>query len=719
MRAVLYFLLFLFFWTACTSNRQKVEAIPTVDLAQKLEEYHQQEAADSIIELYTSISGEYVPGDDSVASRVHFIYAFALKKRENYNLASSHYKKSLEYALNVYPTNHSKIGEIYNNLGNVYRALRKTDSAIFFFQKRLNVPQPNEQLAMTYNNIGELYRTDKNYDSAIHYFEKSIPLQNIEERHYPINNIGLTYARKGDYAKAHQYLNEALELRKSVLAGNDPNYYLISRTLNNQAYVAMLEEDTEKVLNYADLALSYPHQHNRTLFYSWYAKTQSLFDLDRLEEALAAAQEADRVLLERQQAIISQADKLFLVNETNYFSEIGFEIARKLNDLDQAFYFSERKKGNILQELRAEQDKELLGERVLKIRDIQNQLDTKSALIEYTFTEDSLYAFVITLNEAKLIPLASSEADSLAIRFIKDIQRLTGEYIESGHQLYQRIFEPLEAILGSRRRLTIIPDRNIHYAPLEALLYKEAPKPYKLNTAYLSKLPYLIKKYTVSYYVSASLAVEKRSKREPYDQGFVAFAPNFDGTKLKPLPYSEKAVQEIVRSFKSQNKKASLHKEPKKSTFVRYMASENSTQFLHIDTHGFANPGAEQGWLMFQDSSLYLNEILRLPSIQDKMDLAVLSACHSGDGVYKEGEGLLSVSWGFLSIGARNVIHSHWLASDESAAKTMEIFYDLVLKEGLSYSEALRQAKLRLISSKELHLAHPILWGCMSIQEVI
>jgi CHAT domain-containing protein len=64
-----------------------------------------------------------------------------------------------------------------------------------------------------------------------------------------------------------------------------------------------------------------------------------------------------------------------------------------------------------------------------------------------------------------------------------------------------------------------------------------------------------------------------------------------------------------------------------------------------------------------------------------------------------------------LYAGTKNIIVSLWKVTDESTSDLMVDFYknSLAGKEQLSYSEALRNAKLKMI--REGKYAHPLYWS--------
>ena len=77
-------------------------------------------------------------------------------------------------------------------------------------------------------------------------------------------------------------------------------------------------------------------------------------------------------------------------------------------------------------------------------------------------------------------------------------------------------------------------------------------------------------------------------------------------------------------------------------------------------------------------------------------DLAVLSACETARGRERKGEGALSLSRAFLYAGARSVVSSMWPVDDRETVRTMEAFYEGVLREGKSVPSSLRLARLAI-----------------------
>jgi len=74
------------------------------------------------------------------------------------------------------------------------------------------------------------------------------------------------------------------------------------------------------------------------------------------------------------------------------------------------------------------------------------------------------------------------------------------------------------------------------------------------------------------------------------------------------------------------------------------------------------------------------------------------------------GEGVLGLTRAFFYAGARNVTVSLWNVNDSATSALMKGFYTR-LNQGESKSEALRQAKLRLLNGSNLAWRNPYFWG--------
>jgi CHAT domain-containing protein len=106
-----------------------------------------------------------------------------------------------------------------------------------------------------------------------------------------------------------------------------------------------------------------------------------------------------------------------------------------------------------------------------------------------------------------------------------------------------------------------------------------------------------------------------------------------------------------------------------------------------------------------EDGILYSGEIYTLDL---HADLVVLSSCESGIGRLAKGEGMFSLTRGFIYAGANNVVVSLWKVYDKHTSKLMIEFYRGIAA-GQDYSTALHNAKLKMLQNEDT--AFPVSWA--------
>jgi CHAT domain-containing protein len=95
------------------------------------------------------------------------------------------------------------------------------------------------------------------------------------------------------------------------------------------------------------------------------------------------------------------------------------------------------------------------------------------------------------------------------------------------------------------------------------------------------------------------------------------------------------------------------------------------------------------------------------------VEWAVLSACDTGVGEVKAGEGVIGLRRAFEVAGADTLIMSLWSVEDESARRWMKVLYEGRLLKGLDTAEAVREASLAVLNERreENQSTHPFYWA--------
>src|SRR6185369_9934853 len=88
--------------------------------------------------------------------------------------------------------------------------------------------------------------------------------------------------------------------------------------------------------------------------------------------------------------------------------------------------------------------------------------------------------------------------------------------------------------------------------------------------------------------------------------------------------------------------------------------------------------------------------------------LVVLSACDTGVGEVRNGEGVYGLRRAFLLAGAETLVMSLWPVRDWVTREMMTAYYT-GLREGLGRGDALRRAQLAMLARKTRR--HPFYWA--------
>ncbi|MEL7532705.1 MAG: CHAT domain-containing protein, partial [Bacteroidota bacterium] len=357
-----------------------------------------------------------------------------------------------------------------------------------------------------------------------------------------------------------------------------------------------------------------------------------------------------------------------------------------------------------------------------KIKDIQASLNARQQLIEYFWGEKQLFIFKIT---AQSVQLESVAIDPSLPQALQRVQRFVSKpnASEQAYQQYQEdsyfLYEQLVGNVDARYdELIIIPDGPLGYLPFDALLTSAVKEADKLR---YHELPYLLQQYRLYYQYSAALLLQAATKSRGAKLAYGGFAPSYPA-----LPNAQRGVQMVLNQDLSQlvftkeevsntqsiwGGKAYLDEAATKEIFLQEAADY---KLLHLAMHGLlSGENTEFAALAFHPSSDSAGEFLlsmeEIAAMELSADLVVLSACETGAGRLRRGEGIISMARAFREAGCPNILMSLWTADDKSSTLIMQDFFGR-LKSGDKIAEAIRAAKLELMSTQLLQ-SHPYYWA--------
>lgn len=293
-------------------------------------------------------------------------------------------------------------------------------------------------------------------------------------------------------------------------------------------------------------------------------------------------------------------------------------------------------------------------------------------------------------------------------------------FADTARQLYQVLLGPWSQ-RALPQSLRIVPDGALAYLPFEILLADEVSPQLKVNYA---TLPYLFRRCGLYYaYTAVPLATPSRSSAR---NRYLGIAPRYQGmasscaqrdldlSYLAPLRGNIPEVKQVAQLFHGT---AWIGDQ---ATEGRFKALATRAQVLHLSTHtvfddrnpmysglllNWDQPQYPYGDSTQEDGILYAYELYGL---QLQTELAVLSACQTGSGVYQRGEGVASLARAFHYAGCPSVVMSLWPV-DDLATKDLMIEFFSALQAGLAKDEALRQARDSFLASQPKQ--HPHYWA--------
>ncbi|WP_273567977.1 CHAT domain-containing protein [Maribacter halichondriae] len=349
------------------------------------------------------------------------------------------------------------------------------------------------------------------------------------------------------------------------------------------------------------------------------------------------------------------------------------------------------------------------GANVTDPNSFSKELDPDELMISYFYGNQAIYALSISQQSKNLIKIPLDKALENKIKevheMLSDSKSDISDLSNLTYELYGILIAPLLSS-PETSKLTLITDGLLSYLPFSAL-----------NTD-SNGLTYLVENYAISYANSATL-LKQLNEREPASESqMLAFAPSFDGktevsldrSKLLPLPHNKKEVAQISKSFDGRSfvdKEASLD---------RFRSEAKGFTILHLATHAiFDDSTPEYSYLAFAQVDQPIDEsilfVADLYNLRTDVDLVTLSACETGIGELKRGEGFLSLARGFFYSGAASIASTLWKVNDASSTQLMDSFYKN-LAEGKTKDQALQKAKKTFIKDNSQNaLAHPYYWS--------
>lgn len=293
-------------------------------------------------------------------------------------------------------------------------------------------------------------------------------------------------------------------------------------------------------------------------------------------------------------------------------------------------------------------------------------------------------------------------------------------YLNAASRLHKILIDGMN-LPESTDDLIIIPHGRLAYLPFDALIASRTLS----ETIDYRSLDYLVYHYNITYSYSATLQFDYFKSRQRKSRKILALAPEYHFSEfdlyqeayrhrqanravLRPLPG---AREEVMQLADFNNSEILMGDAATESVFKEKAAAYD---LLHLAMHTIINDSIPMySKLVFAPESDSIEDGLlntqEIYNMKLNARLTVLSACNTGSGVMRRGEGVMSMSRAFLYAGCPSIVMTLWEVEDKVSAQLMMNFYQHLFS-GRTKPEALRMAKLEHIRNADPLKAHPYFW---------
>jgi CHAT domain-containing protein/tetratricopeptide (TPR) repeat protein len=289
--------------------------------------------------------------------------------------------------------------------------------------------------------------------------------------------------------------------------------------------------------------------------------------------------------------------------------------------------------------------------------------------------------------------------------------------------LHRQLIAPLEPFLADAAQLLVSPDGSLNLVPFEALRSAAGR--------------YLVEDRSITYVTTGRDLVRLLAPRPAPGRAALFANPDFGGPSsvyFAPLAGTASEARQIHALFPDLDLRLGG------DATERALRNLQAPRILHIATHGFflqdnGAPDATRtaaGPRALNAAAQVDNPLLRaglalaganaargsddglltaLEAAQLNLwgtKLVTLSACDTGVGVVRNGEGVYGLRRAFFLAGAETLVMSLWPVSDLVTREIMTGYY-AGLENGLGRGAALRRVQLRMLKRKGR--AHPFYWA--------
>ncbi|MGH9837545.1 MAG: tetratricopeptide repeat protein [Blastocatellia bacterium] len=683
----------------------------------------------------------------------------ALTYRANgeYAKAETLHQRALAIKEKALGPQHPEVALSLTNLATVYGTVGDYAKVAPLFQRALDIREkvlgPEHPLvALSLHNLAAIYSIEGDYARAEPLYQRALAIRekSLGQEHpfvaSSLNNLAKLYAAKNEATQAIAFQSRASTVKERNLALN----LATGSERQKLAYLATLSAQTDEIISlHVHAAPTNPAARDLAATIILQRKGRVLDAMTDSFTALRSRFNAqDQELLDQLQSALSQLARLVLNGPQRITPAEHQSRIKKLEEEAEKLQAEISRRSA---EFRAQSQPVTLAA-------IQAAIPAEAALVEFfvyrphnpkftkpdeEFGAPRYVAYVlreqgapqwVELGEAKTI----DEAIDAWRQALRDPKRR--EATRLARTVDRLVMQPLRGHLGATRRVLLSPDGALNLIPFAALVDERSR--------------FLVERYEFSYLTSGRDLLRLQVRQPGRQPALIVANPNY-GETANVRQAAETSATSIAglnfRALRGTEDEAKALKKmmPAATVLMGDQATEAAVkqargpELLHVATHGFflpdlAPPPANSRLRGLDGDVAPINLPAENPLLRSGLVLAgfnlhrsgdddgvltaleataldlwgtklvVLSACDTGVGEVKNGEGVYGLRRALVLAGSESQVMSLWPVSDEGTLDLMASYYR-ALQRGQGRSAALRQVQLRMLKSGDRR--HPFYWA--------
>ncbi len=692
--------------------------------------------AEDLMNKTLTVSGDLQNEKSSNHQKFLANRALLLQQMGQYDKAEAEFKELVRLKKRRFGSGHPDYAHVLNSLAALYVEMGRykeveslLNEAIEIYKKKFGENHPVYAAAIS--DLGNFYRFKERWEEAEPLLIKShaIKKKTLGENHPSYvqsqEDLAILYWNTGDITRAEELYKQSVDQSIDFIRKFFPPMSEAEKT----RYWDKLRPRFERFFSFAvDVRKEQPALISQVYDYHIATKGLLLSATGKIKAKILASN--DDELVRDYLGWLDQKEML-----ARFYSYSKEELQDRNIDLDsieQVVNSTERSLSE-----RSDLFSEGYDEDMVSFKDIQAKLSPGEAIVDlvrfrkfdHKFTPGVKYvALIIKPGESKPGYVVLDDGAELESRYYKYYNNSIQQKTKDDYS-YKKYWLEIDAKLAGVKKLYLSADG----------IYNQL----NINTLQMPNGDYVLENYE-TVLVSNSKNVKSGDDKTAKKMAVLVGNPPFEGA-ISPLPGTQLELDYVARRLSSAGFLPVRYTDVKATE--SNLKSVQSPMVLHVATHGYFlkdeyinsdkvfgvsaesarnNPLLRAGILLKDAEKTIDNNYASLESNDngiltafeamnldlENTELVVLSACETGTGDIKAGEGVYGLQRAFLVAGAEALVMSLWKVDDKATQELMSTFYKY-WTQYKNRARAFRQAQAEL----KKKYASPYYWGAFVMVE--